>query len=59
MHSDGRIEAHGLKEQILLYKHDAYKNHPNIIKIEDQVSKKIIMGSYTVVAPTNQVAPPM
>jgi len=53
------LAALELKEQIKMFEQDEKENHHNIIKIGDRVSKKINMANYTVVSPTEPVAPPM
>ncbi len=44
------LEALELKAQIKMFEQDEKENHPNIIKIGDQVSKKVNMGDYTIFA---------
>jgi len=53
------MEAIELKEQIKMLKKDEDKNHPNIIKIGDRVSKKVNMSDYTVVSPTKPITAPI
>ncbi len=53
------LEALELKAQIKMFEQDEKENQPNIIKINDRVSKKVNKGDYTVVSPTDPVAPPM
>jgi len=50
-----QMEAIELKEQIKMLKKDEDKNHPNIIKIGDRVSRRVNMSDYTVVSPTSPI----
>jgi hypothetical protein len=53
------LEALELKAQTKMFEQDEKENRPNNIKIGDRVLKKVNMGDYTIISPTDPVAPPM
>jgi len=53
------LEALEIKNQIREFELDLQNNHQDIIQIGDRAPRNLNMAEYTVVTPTNPVAPPV